>query len=186
MRLFAAVLAVAFIASAAHADDALWAQLAKGGNLVLMRHGLTSPGVGDPAGFKPGDCTTQRNLVDEGRAEAKRAGAAVKVRNVPIKEVRTSPWCRCIETARLAFGNEPVVDTMLSNLFTDPHNREAQVAAFRRFAATRPAGANIVLVTHGATIAAFTGINPGTAEMVIVTPDGKGSFSVAGRLPVPP
>ena len=131
MRLFAAVLAFAFIATAAHADDALWTQLAKGGNLILMRHGLTSPGVGDPPGFKLADCTTQRNLIDEGRAEAKRAGAAAKARNVPIKEVRTSPWCRCVETARIAFASEPVVDTMLSNLFTDPHNREAQVAAFR-------------------------------------------------------
>ena len=186
MRLFAALLAFALMASTAHADDALWAQLAKGGNLILMRHGLTSPGVGDPPGFKLADCTTQRNLIDEGRAEAKRAGAAVKARNVPVKEVRTSPWCRCVETARIAFATEPVVDTMLSNLFTDPQNREAQVAAFRRFAATRPAGGNIVLVTHGATIAAFTGINPGTAEMVIVTPDGKGGFAVAGRLPVPP
>ncbi len=186
MRLIAVFLALAFIAATARADDALWAQLAKGGHLMLMRHGLTSPGVGDPPGFKLDDCTTQRNLIETGRAESRRAGAAVKARNVPIEEVRTSPWCRCVETARLAFATEPVVDTMLSNLFTDPQNREAQVASFRRFAATRPTGGNIVLVTHGATIAAFTGINPATAEMVIVAPDGKGAYSVAGRLPVPP
>jgi len=186
MLRFATALLLSLLAATAHADDALWAQLAKGGNLILMRHGLTTPGVGDPPGFKVSDCTTQRNLVDEGRAEAKRAGAAVKARNVRVLEVRTSPWCRCVETARIAFATEPVVDTMLSNLFTDPQNREAQVAAFRKFAATRPAGGNVALVTHGATIAAFTGINPGTAEMVIVSPDGKGGFSVAGRLPVPP
>ena len=74
---------------------------------------------------------------------------------------------------------------MLSNVFVEPGPRDAQVAAFRRLAATKPA-ANVMLVTHGATIAAFTGINPGTAEMVVVTPDGKGGFSVAGRMPVPP
>lgn len=172
-------------AGAARADDALWAVLAKGGNVVLIRHGLTTPGVGDPPGFTLADCASQRNLVDEGRAEARRVGVALKSRNIPIQEVRASPWCRCIETARLIFGTEPKVDTMLSNVFGDARNRDSQVAAFKRLVATKPAG-NVMLVTHGSTTAAFTGINQGTAEMVVVTPDGKGGFTVAGRMPVPP
>ena len=185
MRLMLLAVSFLLVAAPARADEALWSTLAKGGNLVLIRHGLTIPGVGDPPGYRLDDCASQRNLVEEGRAQARRVGAALTTRKVPVGDVRSSPWCRCIETARLMFGNAPVVDEMLSNVFVEPGPRDAQVAAFRRLAATKPSG-NVMLVTHGATIAAFTGINPGTAEMVVVTPDGKGGFSVAGRMPVPP
>src|SRR5262245_49652371 len=128
MRLLLAGLLL-LVTSLAQADDALWATLAKGGNVVLIRHGLTTPGVGDPPGFKLDDCTTQRNLVEEGRAEARRVGAALKARSIPVSDVRASPWCRCLETARIIFGSAPTPDPMLSNLFTDPQNREKQVAA---------------------------------------------------------
>lgn len=180
--LFAVLLA--FHALAAHADEALWALLAKGGQVVLIRHGLTAPGVGDPPGFKLGDCATQRNLVEEGRREAARLGEALRSRKVPVAGVRSSPWCRTVETARIAFGTEPVVDDMLANLFEDASNRDRQVAAFRKLVASAPRNGNLFLVTHGSTTAAFTGINQGTAEMVIVTPEGGERYKVAGRLAV--
>ena len=179
-------LAIAFLAVAlpAWADDALWALLEKGGQVVLVRHGLTTPGVGDPPGFKPGDCATQRNLVDEGRREAQRLGAALRARKVRVARVLSSPWCRCIETARIAFGAEPAIDDALSNLFDHSSNRDRQVAAIRKLVASAPKQGNLFLVTHGSTTAAFTGINQGTAEMVIVTPEGDDRYRVAGRLAV--
>lgn len=183
MRLVLAV-ALLVLAVPARADDALWALLEKGGQVVLVRHGLTTPGVGDPPGFKPGDCATQRNLVDEGRHEAQRLGAALRARNVPVERVLSSPWCRCIETARIAFGSEPAIDEALSNLFDHSANRDLQVAAFRKLVAGAPKQGNLFLVTHGSTTAAFTGINQGTAEMVIVTPEGGERYRVAGRLAV--
>lgn len=183
-RLALMFLCLCVIAGPARADDALWSLLAKGGNVLLIRHGLTTPGVGDPPGFTVADCASQRNLVDEGRADARRVGVALKSRNIPVDEVRASPWCRCIETARLIFGSEPKVDAMLSNVFGDSRNLDNQVAAFKRLVATKPRG-NVMLVTHGSTTAAFTGINQGTTEMVVVTPDGKGGFTVAGRIAVP-
>lgn len=184
IRLAALCLCLLLTTGAARADDALWALLAKGGNVVLIRHGLTTPGVGDPPGFTLTDCASQRNLVDEGRADARRLGAALKARNIPVDDVRASPWCRCIETARLVFGHEPRTDAMLSNVFGDSRNLDSQVAAFKRLVAAKPTG-NIMLVTHGSTTAALTGINQGTTEMVVVTPDGKGGFTVAGRIAVP-
>lgn len=150
--------------------------------MVLIRHGLTTPGVGDPPGFKLGDCATQRNLVDEGRKEAAKLGEALRARKVPVARVLSSPWCRCVETARIVFGTEPIVDDMLANLFEDASNRDRQVAAFRRLVANAPRDGNLFLVTHGSTTAAFTGINQGTAEMVIVTPEGGERYRVAGRL----
>src|SRR4029079_17592410 len=74
MRCWLAV-ALCVLAVPAWADDALWTLLQEGGQVVLVRHGLTTPGVGDPPGFRLGDCATQRNLVDEGRREEARLGA---------------------------------------------------------------------------------------------------------------
>ena len=70
----------------------------------------------DPAGFRLDDCATQRTLTDAGRADAKRVGAAFQTRAIPVSRVLSSPWCRCLETARLAFGRAEVW-TPLSNLF---------------------------------------------------------------------
>ena len=172
-------------ASPAQANDALWALLQRGGQVVLVRHAVTDPGVGDPPGFKLDDCATQRNLSAAGKAEAERLGAAIKARGVAVARVLTSPWCRCVDTARIAFGGADV-DATLGNLFTHPQNRERQVADFRRLVAAAPDKGNLFLVTHGATTLAFTGVSPGTAEMVIVTPQRDGQFQVAGRIPLAP
>jgi phosphohistidine phosphatase SixA len=177
-------LALFVLAIPAWADDALWALLQKGGQVVLVRHGLTTPGVGDPPGFKRGECATQRNLVDEGRREAERLGAALRAHKVPVARVLSSPWCRCIETARLAFGAEPAIDDALSNLFDNSAHREKQIVQFKKLVANAPKQGNLFLVTHGSTTAAFTGINQGTAEMVIVTPESGDRYRVAGRLAV--
>lgn len=169
--------------SAAPATEALWSQLKKGGQIVLMRHAVTTPGVGDPPGFQLDDCVTQRNLTDAGREEAKRVGAAFRLRGIAVERVLTSPWCRCIETANLAFGKAEI-STALSNLFTHPENRDRQVREMRELVDIPRAG-NRVWVSHGATIAALTGVSLATAEMLIVTPQQRGGFVVLGRLSVP-
>lgn len=168
----------------AHADEALWALLKSGGQVVLMRHAVTTAGAGDPDGMVLGDCSTQRNLSEEGRADARRIGQAFRSRGVPVAQVLSSPWCRCTETARLAFGVDPEISTALNNLFgrSDPQGR--QVARFRTLVSRKPASGNTLMVSHGSTIRALTGVSPAPAEMVIVTPQGGGKFAVAGRLEV--
>ncbi len=165
-------------------EEQLWRLLAGGGQVVLVRHAVTTPGVGDPPGMRLEDCSSQRNLTDEGRAEARRLGAAFRERGIPVQRLLSSPWCRCLETARLAFGS-PEVWEPLGNLFGRPENREEQVRRMRELVGEKIAGGNLVLVSHGSTISALTGVNPGTAEMVILTPRGAGSFTLAGRLSVP-
>lgn len=179
-----ALLALLLTSSPALADEALWSLLKKGGQLVLMRHAVTTPGVGDPPGFRLGDCSTQRNLTDDGRLDAKRVGAAFRARGIVIESVLTSPWCRCIETANLAFGKAEV-STALSNLFTHPENRDRQVREMRELMDV-PQRGNRVFVSHGATILALTGVSLDTAEMVVVTPQPRGAFVVNGRLSVQP
>ena len=157
-------------------SDALWSLLKGGGQVILIRHTLTTPGAGDPPGMRLDECHTQRNLSEEGRAHARRIGEEFRKRRIPVERVLSSPWCRCLETARLAFGKAEVSQP-LSNLFGRPENRESQVRRMREILKQKLKG-NLVLVTHGSTILALTGVSPGTGEMVIVSRDGK----VAGRL----
>jgi broad specificity phosphatase PhoE len=171
---------VALLASApAPADERLWSLLKAGGQVVLIRHTVTTPGAGDPPGMRLDDCSTQRNLTDAGRAHARRIGEAFKSRGIPVERVLSSPWCRCLETARLAFG-QPEVSEALSNLFGRPENRERQIKQIQALVATKPAKGNLVLVTHGSTIQALTGVSPGTGEMVLFS-----GGQVAGRISVP-
>ena len=186
-RMLRALLFVVLAAGTpAHAADAAWALLRNGGQVVLIRHAVTDPGVGDPPGFALGDCSTQRNLSDAGRAEARRLGAALREQGIPVARVLASPWCRAIETARIATGTEPQVDLALANLFQHGENRERQLVRFRALVAAAPRQGNVLMFTHGSTTLAFTGISPGTAEMVIVTPEGGERYRVAGRIPLAP
>lgn len=166
----------------AKANDEVWSELKAGGRVILMRHAITTPGTGDPQGMRLDDCTTQRNLTDQGRQHARQIGDAFRARGVQVERVLSSPWCRCLETARLAFGKAEVWQP-LSNLFGRSENEGKQVSELRAFVA-QARSANTVLVTHGSTIAALTGISPDTGEMVVISPQGAGRLAVRGRLSV--
>jgi broad specificity phosphatase PhoE len=177
------LLALLFFACAAQASDELWELLRKGGQVVMIRHALTEAGVGDPQGFRLSDCSTQRNLSEEGRAHAKRIGEAFRLHRVPVDEVLASPWCRCVETASLAFGKADLLPA-LSNLFGRSENRERQVEELTRLIGTPRTGGNLVLVTHGSTILALTRIPVSMGEIMVITPRGDGRFALAGRFSV--
>jgi broad specificity phosphatase PhoE len=186
-RFFPASLLVA-IAPFAHcaeasANEELWALLKDGGVVVLMRHTVTTPGVGDPPGMVVDKCATQRNLTDEGRRYAKAIGEAWRAHGIKPDRVISSPMCRCLETARLAFGHvddsQPVTNAGLET------EMPRQVREMRALAAEKRRGVT-VLVSHGTTIAAVTGISTEPGEMVILIPRGEGQFELKGRLLVPP
>jgi broad specificity phosphatase PhoE len=164
-------------------DDRLWTLLKGGGQVIMIRHAITTPGVGDPPAMRLDECTSQRNLTDQGRAHARRVGEAVRARGIRVDRVLSSPWCRCLETARIAFGTAETW-APLGNLYGRPELREEQVRQMQSTLSERHAGGNVVLVSHGSTISAVTGVSPEPAEMVIVTPQGGGRFAVAGRLTV--
>ena len=179
-----AFLALAFTASsAAFASEELWALLRDRGVVVLMRHTVTTPGVGDPPGMKVDDCGTQRNLTDEGRRHAKLIGEAWRARGVQPDRVMSSPMCRCVETARLAFGRVDESQAVTNARVESEMPR--QVREMRSVAATKSRASIVVMVSHGTTIAAVTGIAPEPGEMLVVTPKGDGEFEVRGRLRVP-
>lgn len=184
----AATIALALVLLAspapARASEPIWALLKGGGQAVFIRHAITTPGVGDPPGMRLGDCASQRNLTDAGRAHARRVGEAFRARGIVVDRLLTSPWCRCIETARLAWGPAEVW-TPLANLYGRSERQAEQVREMRARVSERRAGGNLVLVSHGSTVVALTGVSLEPAEMLIVTPQGDGRFAVAGRLTVP-
>ena len=84
--------------------------------VVLMRHARTVPGVGDPPGYRLDDCRTQRNLSEEGRADARRIGQQLRALGLQPQVVRSSRWCRCLDTAREAFGRVEAWVTHMVNI----------------------------------------------------------------------
>ena len=96
-------LALATLRAWAAQDSAAEALLRKGGVVAAFRHAL-APGTFDPPGFRLGDCGTQRNLSEEGREQARRTGVWFKERKLQPAKVLASPWCRCVDTATLAFA----------------------------------------------------------------------------------
>jgi phosphohistidine phosphatase SixA len=162
-------------------SEALWALLRSGGQVVVIRHASTDPGVGDPQGFRLDDCGTQRNLSPAGREEARRIGEAFRRRDIPIVRVLSSRWCRCLETARLAFGTGEAWPP-LDSFFSDRRRESEQTKAVRALVGDPPARGNLILVTHQVNISGLTGISLASGEMIILTPTGSGSFQVRGRL----
>ncbi len=183
------LLLLAFFGMRAHAaapnEEALWQALRAGGVTALMRHAATNPGIGDPPGFTLEQCATQRNLSDAGRADARAIGAAFTRNKVTPGAVWSSRWCRCLDTARIAFGRvepEPSLDSM----FNDEGSRSAlKLRDLRARLAARRDSTPLVLVTHDVNIRALTGQSLAQGEMLLFTQrDGK--LDVLGRIAVPP
>ncbi|MFZ2650193.1 MAG: histidine phosphatase family protein [Burkholderiaceae bacterium] len=176
----------------ARADDASLVRLLRqGGVAVLMRHAQTTPGVGDPPGWKIEQCSSQRNLDDSGIAHAQRIGLWFAAQNLRPTAVRHSPWCRTRDTARLAFGRgEPW--PALANIFEDRSGADMQAAEVRKFVQALQPGELAVLVSHGSTINHIVGVGTATGEAVLVrgrskagAAAGSGPLEVLGRLQVP-
>jgi phosphohistidine phosphatase SixA len=162
-------------------NQEIWELLRSGGQVVIIRHATTVPGFGDPPGFRLGDCTTQRNLSQVGRETATRIGETFRSREIPVGRVLSSQWCRCLETARLAFGTaEPW--PALNSFFQDRSSDTDQTRAVRDLVSHPFSGPNIILVTHQVNVTALTGIFPAQGEMVVITPGDGGAFRVVGRL----
>jgi broad specificity phosphatase PhoE len=162
--------------------DPLVEQVHDGGLVLMIRH-AKAPGSGDPGNFRIGDCSTQRNLDDRGRIQARRIGQWMRSRGIDSARVYASQWCRCLETAAL-IGLGPVAELpALNSYFDRPQDREPNLAALRAFLAEQPEdGPLIVLVTHFVTISAITGQGVSSGEGMLARLKGDGSVEVLGRL----
>jgi broad specificity phosphatase PhoE len=138
--------------------------------------------VGDPAGFRLGDCSTQRNLSAQGRAQARAIGARFRDHGIERAAVHSSRWCRALETAELLALGPVSPFPGLDSFFTDRSAEGAQLGAIRKLAASHPVDAPpLVLVTHQVNITALSGVYPASGEIVVMRVAGD-TLIVAGRI----
>ncbi|MDP3414407.1 histidine phosphatase family protein [Falsiroseomonas sp.] len=160
-------------------SESAWQALA-GGGMALFRHAI-APGGGDPPGMRLGDCSTQRNLSDEGRAQARRIGAAFRERGIAVGAVHASAWCRALETAELAFPGQVQPEPAFDSFFGARQDAEARTAAARRVLLGWDGPGAMFVATHQVNITALTGIFPASGEGVVLRRDG-GALLVVGRI----
>lgn len=176
-----AVLLLALL-PAAHADEAqVLEAMRAGGVVILLRHATTEPGIGDPPEFTLGNCATQRNLSIAGRDESRRFGEALRAVGVSVAAVRSSRWCRSLDTARLAYPEVEVQSWQpLDSFFGGQGNRQRQTADARAALADWPKGRNELWVTHQVNVSALTGFYLMMGEAVVARVRG-GELEVVGR-----
>ena len=141
--------------------------LRAGACAVMLRHAQTDPGIGDPPGFRLDQCSTQRNLSDKGRDQARQIGQWFNANNLKPASVQTSAWCRCKETAELGFGRFAVLGA-LGSMFDNRSGEDSQTRELRTRLQTISAGQFEVWVTHQVNITALTGEVPAMGEALLV------------------
>jgi phosphohistidine phosphatase SixA len=162
------------------ADAAVMQALKQGGVVVMLRHAQTEPGVGDPPNFKLSDCSTQRNLSEAGRSASKRMGEWFAAQGIRFDAVKSSAWCRCKDTAQLAFGTHTSWPA-LNSFFADRNTEPQQTAQLKRALRSLKPGQREVWVTHQVNITALTGVTPAMGEAVVLRASAQG-VQVIGRL----
>lgn len=164
---------------------ALIKELQSGGLVMYMRHATTDRSQVDQDRNDLTNCATQRNLSAAGRDQARAVGVAIRALKIPIGSVITSPYCRCQETARLAFGTLEVSDDLRFGLGNDKQQTAHLSQALKQRLSTAPAeGANTILVSHTANLKEAAGIWPepeGAAYVFKPLPDDN--FKYVGKIP---
>ena len=180
---FAILLGFCGTAGIASADDAAnaWKALRAGGHVALMRHADAPGGVGDPPDFRVEDCATQRNLSAKGRADAEKIGLRLKGEGIAFEKILSSPWCRCIDTARLMDLGTVETEATFGNVVVLKNQRQTLTTGARALIARWTAGGNLLVVTHGANIQALTGVWLASGEIVVVK-GGSDRTEPVGRL----
>ena len=142
-------------------------QLDDGGKLIFIRHAY-APGGGDPQNFNLNDCSTQRNLNNEGRKQAQYIGEFFKKNKIKIDKVLSSEWCRCKETAKIAFKNFSTI-SFLNSFYSSKYakNKEKQIEMLNDYVKKYKNNQNLIFVTHYVLISEVLNYAPSSGEIVV-------------------
>lgn len=173
-----------------HATAAPWPEAAidalrRGGVVAAFRH-ASAPGTFDPPGFRLDDCSTQRNLDAAGRDQARRLGEQFRQLGLRPTAVRSSPWCRCLDTARLAFGDGVQAWPPLRSTRAGDADEAQQVRELRAAVAqVRPPGTGRfeVWISHQFTLGALAGQSLASGAGLVLRADGAGGVTIVAALP---
>ena len=169
----------AFLAACAtQTDDAIFQALKSGGHVIYFRHAAT-----DRSGVDMPDWprARQRNLSEFGKLQSRRIGEGIRARNIPIGDVRVSPFFRCIDMAELAFGRSEIDRNLLSSANADAET-EARIAYLKRRLSTRFDGPNLVLISHSRNISDAAGVALQEGEAAVFRPLGSGRSEPVGTI----
>jgi len=153
-----------------------------GGHILIIRHAL-APGTGDPANFRIGDCSTQRNLDDRGREQAGAIGKFLRSKGITSARVYSSQWCRCLETAELIDMGSVAELPALNSFYELTRDREPHLKALKKFIAEQPSdGVLVILVTHLVTISAIADEGVSSGEGALLKLSRGAPYEIVGRL----
>ena len=155
-------------------------QLKKGEKLIFIRHAY-APGSGDPNNFNLNDCSTQRNLSYDGRKQAKYIGEFFTKNKIKIDKVFSSEWCRCKETALIAF-KEFSTKNFLNSFYSQKHekNRDKQIKELNNYVKQFKSKKNLILVTHYVLISDVLNYAPSSGEIVV----SDKNFNIVGSIEI--
>jgi len=163
------------------ASEVLWQQLAEGGKVVLMRHGALMTGRGNGNSLlRDPSCKKERNLSSEGEAQARAVGKLFQERNIPIADVRHSPFCRTADTARIAFGAASPADYLSLLEVLGPEAAAAQNQTLARVIGGHSGPGNLILVTHEPNISAVSFELMKPADFLVLQPQGGSAYEELG------
>tara|TARA_B100001093_G_scaffold515727_1_gene592744 strand:+ start:808 stop:1365 length:558 start_codon:yes stop_codon:yes gene_type:complete len=155
-------------------------KLKDGGKLIFIRHAY-APGNGDPINFNLNDCSTQRNLSDKGRKQAELIGEFFTKNKVEIDNVLSSEWCRCKETAKIAFENFST-NSFLNSFYSSKYvkNKDKQIRELNGYLKNSGSKQNLILVTHYVLISEVLNYGPSSGEIVV----SDRNFNIIGSIEI--
>ena len=160
-----------------HSQEEFIDLLKEGNKLVFIRHSY-APGNGDPKNFKLNDCSTQRNLNNDGIIQSKQIGQLFSQNEIQIDKVLSSEWCRCKDTAKFAFNEYSTFDAL--NSFYDTrfeNNKDKQIRDLKNYILNWNSKKNLVLITHFVVISEILKTNANSGEIIISDKE----FNIIGR-----
>ena len=164
----------------ADSNQNLLNQLKDGGKLIFIRHAY-APGSGDPNNFNLNDCSTQRNISDNGRKQAQNIGEFFRKNKIKIDKVLSSEWCRCKETAKIAFKDFSTI-SFLNSFYSSKFakNKKKQIKALNDYIKKFESNKNLILITHYVLISEVLDYAPSSGEIVV----SDKNFNMVGSIEI--
>jgi len=150
-----------------YSSELILNSLKEGNKIIFIRHAI-APGNGDPDNFDINDCETQRNLSEKGIKQSKNIGIYFEKNQIKIDKILSSEWCRCKDTAKIAFNNFETFDSL--NSFYDEkfaQNEDIQIQNLKKYIKSWKSDKNLILVTHFVVISSILNVGISSGEMII-------------------
>jgi phosphohistidine phosphatase SixA len=178
MKILCISFIIIFFSTSINSHEKLINSLKDGNKIIFIRHAY-APGNGDPINFELNDCTTQRNLNNEGIIQSKKIGQLFSKNKIQIDRVFSSEWCRCKDTAKYAFNKYTTFNAL--NSFYDPRfqkYKNKQIKDLKNYILNWKSKKNLVLVTHYVVISEVLNVGASSGEIIVT--DKK--FNIIGYL----